>query len=313
MLGKFVCEIENWGDGAMKVLVSGASGLVGNALLKQLQAAGHETFTLVRKPVACENETSWDPESGILNPANLPAVDAVVNLAGESIAERWTAEKKTKIRDSRVNGTRCLSQALAEVGTKPKVLINASAIGFYGDRGNEILREDSQQGTNFLAGVCRQWEDATQAASDAGIRVIKLRTGVVLSTKGGALAKMLPPFKMGAGGPLGSGAQYMSWIDLQDLVSIIAFGLSNDALNGPVNAVSPQPVSNAEFTRVLGHVLHRPAFMPVPVPALHLLMGEMSDELLLASARVEPAKLQASGFKFQYPDLQQALQHALSS
>ena len=233
-------------------------------------------------------------------------------MAGENIgARRWTLTRKAIIRDSRLKGTRLLSETLAQLASPPKVLVCASAMGFYGDRGDEILTEDSPGGTGFLPDLCREWEAASESAAEKGIRVVRLRIGVVLSSQGGALKKMLPPFKMGVGGRLGSGKQYMSWIALDDLVGAIEHALTHDTLAGPVNAATPNPVTNQEFTRTLGRVLGRPTVFPVPSLAVRLLFGEMGNALLLSSARLEPTRLAASGFQFHYPELEAALRHVL--
>jgi hypothetical protein len=249
---------------------------------------------------------AWDPEKPV-SPEAVSGFDAVIHLAGETIVGRWTDAKKKKIRDSRVEGTRHLAEALAKAAQRPRVFIAGSAIGYYGDRGEEILREDSASGTGFLCDVCREWETATQPAIDAGIRSANIRTGVVLSPKGGALEKMLPPFKMGLGGRIGDGRQWMSWIDVQDMVGAIHHIMKTDLLQGPVNMTAPKPVTNAEFTKTLAGVLHRPAIFPVPAFAARLAFGQMADELLLASQRVEPTKLVRSGYPFQYADLGKAL------
>ncbi|HSF33952.1 MAG TPA: TIGR01777 family oxidoreductase [Candidatus Tectomicrobia bacterium] len=296
----------------MNVLVTGASGLVGSALVPVLGAAGHDVTRLVRsQPKPGERVAHWDPMAGTIDVSALQGVEAVVHLAGENIAERWTAVKKAKIRDSRVKGTQVLCEALIGLAPLPKVLVSASAIGYYGDRGAEVLTEDSAPGSSFLAEVCRAWEAATEPAQQRGIRVVRLRFGVVLSAAGGALAKMLPPFRLGLGGVLGSGRQYMSWIALDDAVAAIHHALVTDSLQGPTNAVAPQPVTNQEFTETLGKVLGRPTILPMPAFAARLIFGEMADELLLASARVQPAKLQAAGYRFRYPELEQAFRHVL--
>jgi hypothetical protein len=296
----------------MNILVTGSTGLVGSALVSSLTASGHKVIRLTRSRPAGQDQVQWNPESGSIDTAGLEGLDGVVHLAGESIASgRWTAEKKARIRDSRVKGTRFLCATLAGLAQPPKVLVAASAIGYYGDRGDEILREESPPGSNFLAGVGREWEAATEPAAQKGIRGVNLRIGVVLSTAGGALARMLFPFQMGLGGEIGSGKQYMSWIAIDDLVSIIVHALTTDSLRGPVNAVSPHPVTNREFTKTLGRVLGRPTVFPMPAFAARLAFGEMADELLLASARVEPAKVLASGYTFRYPELEGALRHVL--
>lgn len=292
-----------------RILVSGSSGLIGSALLPALRAGGYDVTRLVRRASSGPNQIVWDPAKP-LDPASVSGFDAVVHLAGESIVGRWTDAKKAAIRDSRILGTSLLSRALADTAHRPRVFISGSAIGYYGDRGEEILREDSASGNGFLAEVCRQWEAATAPAAEAGIRTAYIRTGVVLSPKGGALAKMLTPFRLGAGGNMGSGRQWWSWIALSDLVGAILHILKTDSLQGPVNGVAPNPVTNAEFTKILASVLSRPAIFPMPAFAARLVLGQMADELLLASQRVEPAKLVGSGFVFQLADLRQSL-HAI--
>jgi uncharacterized protein (TIGR01777 family) len=297
----------------MKILVTGASGLVGSALVPFLESKGHVVLRLVRSgPVPGSAEIRWEPEKGIESPAQLEGLDGVVHLAGENISEgRWSDEKKARIRDSRVKGTRTLSEALAGLTRPPQTLISASAIGFYGTRGDEVLTEQSASGDNFLAEVCREWELATRPAAEKGIRVVTLRFGVILSTEGGALQKMLTPFKLGVGGRVGDGRQYMSWITLDDVVGAIYYALTNETLHGPVNAVAPRAVTNLEFTKTLGHVLSRPTLFPAPKFALRIAFGEMADALLLSSARVEPQRLKESGYSFQYPELEGALRHML--
>jgi hypothetical protein len=254
----------------------------------------------------------WNPEAEEVAMPGLEGMDAVVHLAGENIATgRWTAEKKAKIRHSRVQGTRVLCETLSRLAEPPKVLVSASAVGYYGDRGEEILREDSLPGMGFLAQVCRDWEAATEPATQRGIRVVHLRLGAVLSPSGGALAKMLGPFKIGVGGVVGSGRQYMSWIAIDDVLGVVHHCLITETLDGPVNAVAPSPMTNREFTRILGRVLGRPALFPLPSFAARLVFGEMADALLLASTRVEPSRLQETGFSFRYPELEGALRHLL--
>ena len=295
----------------MKILVSGSSGLIGSALAPLLSARGHSITRLVRLDPQ-PGQVQWDPERGTIEAARLEGFDSVVHLAGQNIAAgRWTPEQKASIRVSRVKGTRILSEALAVLPAPPPILICASAIGYYGDRGDEVLHEESAAGSGFLPEVCRAWEAAAAPARKMGIRVINLRTGVVLSAAGGALAKMLPAFKTGLGGVIGSGRQYMSWIALDDVVGAIDHALSNTALDGPVNVVAPHPLTNREFTVTLGRVLSRRTLFPLPAFAVRLAFGKMADELLLASQRVEPAKLASSGYKFQFPELEGALRHVL--
>lgn len=295
----------------MKICISGASGLVGQDLSQRLKEAGHSLVALSRSG-RVDGSVRWDPERGELNAGALADVDAVVHLAGESIAEgRWTQAKKQRIRDSRVKSTTLLAETLARMPEGPRTLISASAIGYYGDRGDEICSEDSPPGEGFLPEVCLAWEESCAAAEQAGLRVVKLRIGLVMSPKGGALAKMLLPFRMGGGGVLGSGRQYVSWIALEDLVRMIEFALGEQTLSGPHNAVAPEPVTNAEFTKTLGHVLHRPTLVPMPAFAARLAFGEMADALLLASTRVIPKRIQQAGFAFRYPQLEAALRSML--
>jgi uncharacterized protein (TIGR01777 family) len=298
----------------MKILVSGATGLVGTALSRSLKEKGHEVIRLVRSAAKDEaTEVNWNPEQGTINASELEGFDAVVHLAGESIAEgRWTDEKKKRIRQSRTKGTGLLSETLAKLKQKSEVLISASAVGFYGSRGDEILDEQSASGSDFLAEVCREWELATQPAAQARVRVVNLRFGVILSNDGGALPKMLFPFRMGVGGKLGSGEQYMSWISIDDAVGAIEHALTNKTLRGPVNVVAPEAVTNYAFTKTLGRVLSRPTIFPVPAFAARLVFGEMADATLLASQRVEPQRLKESGFTFKYPELEGALRHVLN-
>jgi uncharacterized protein (TIGR01777 family) len=254
----------------------------------------------------------WEPDKGVIDANELEGHDAAVHLAGESIADgRWDEEKKRRILESRVKGTRLLAETLAGLKEKPKVLVSASAIGFYGDRGAEVLREESASGENFLSEVCREWEKATLVASQAGIRVAHIRIGVVLSAEGGALEKMLKPFKLGLGGRVGSGQQYMSWITLDDLVGVIKRALTDESMRGPINAVAPKPVTNEEFTKALGRVLGRPTFLPIPAFAARLAFGEMADALLLSGARVEPARLKEAGYEFKNPEIEDALRQLL--
>src|SRR5215210_8098232 len=301
----------------MKVIVTGSTGLVGRALVRSLLSDGHEVTRLVRGDAQGFRAPGtaavhWDPERGEIDAQELEGHDAAVHLAGESVAEgRWDDEKKRRIRESRVKGTSLLAGTLAGLSAKPGVLVSASASGFYGDRGAEVVREESASGSDFLSEVCREWELATLQASQAGIRVVHLRIGVVLSGEGGALQKMLTPFKLGLGGKVGGGGQYMSWITLEDLVGVIRRALEDEGLRGPVNAVAPGAVTNEEFTKALGHVLGRPTIFAVPTFAARLAFGEVADELLLASARVEPACLNEAGFEFKDPNVEGALRSVL--
>jgi uncharacterized protein (TIGR01777 family) len=297
----------------LHVLVTGSTGFVGSALVPFLSDIGHRVTRLIRAiPSPGGTEIHWDPEAGVVDIARLEGLDAVIHLAGENIAAgRWTTERKAKIRDSRVGGTRLLCDTLAGLKQPPKVLACASATGYYGDRGDELLTEESASGTGFLAGVCREWEAAANPAVQKGIRVVHLRFGMVLSGAGGALAKLLPPFRMGLGGALGTGRQYISWIALDDLLGVIAHALTTEALQGPVNAVAPNPVTNKEFTRALGRVLGRFTLFSMPAAAARLAFGEMADEVLLAGQRVQPTRLLATGYRFRYPDLEGALRHSL--
>ena len=295
------------------VAISGATGLVGTALHGLLTSEGKSVSAISRREGGTyEDSIIWDPESGLANPARLESIDAVVHLAGENIAGgRWNDTVKRKIRNSRVHGTRNLVKSIAAVEKRPKVLVCASAIGFYGDRGAQEMNETSAAGKGFLPEVCEEWEAEANAAKELGLRVVNVRIGVVLSPKGGALAKMLLPFKLGAGGIVGSGKQYWSWIGLHDLTRVIAHCINDDSLEGPVNAVSPQPLTNKEFTKVVGSVLHRPTLIPLPAFMAKIVLGEMAEALLLASTRVVPAKLQKSGFTFDHGDLDSCLKHEL--
>ena len=296
----------------MRILVSGSSGLIGSRLVAFLATAGHEVLRLVRGDASGDDEIHWNPAEGSIDREVLAGLDAVVHLAGENIAAgRWNEERKRRIRTSRVDGTRLLCESLSELQTPPNVFVCASAIGFYGDRGDAELDEESEPGTGFLSDVCRQWEAAANPARERGIRVVSLRFGVVLSRDGGALEKMLPPFKLGAGGVIGSGRQYWSWIAIDDVVGAIDHAITCEKLNGPVNCVAPNPVSNREFTRTLGRVLGRPTLIPLPAFAARLALGQMANELLLASARVIPKRLQETGYTFHHPQLEDALRHVL--
>jgi uncharacterized protein len=293
-----------------RILVSGVSGPIGAALLPSLKTRGYEVIRLVRGAAAGDGQIPWDPSKPIA-PEAVSGFDAVIHLAGESIVGRWTAEKKLKIQYSRVVGTGNLAHALAQAKDKPQVFICSSAIGLYGDRGDEVLNEESASGEGFLADVCREWEAATQPAVDAGIRTVQMRTGVVLSPTGGALGKMLTPFKLGLGGRIGNGRQWMSWIDVQDMVGAIHHVLKSDLMRGPVNLVAPKPVTNAEFTQTLASVLSRPAIFPMPAFVVKLVFGEMGETVLLGSQRVEPAQLVGSGYPFRFSDLRTSLENNL--
>ncbi|MFC1587227.1 TIGR01777 family oxidoreductase [Planctomycetota bacterium] len=297
----------------MKIAITGASGLIGTALTSYLTAEGHEVVPLVRKQVAPgKGRIHWNPAAGVLETAQLEGINAVVHLAGENVVlGRWTAAKKKRIRDSRINGTRLLAATLAKLENPPEVLISASAIGYYGNRGEEILTEDSTQGANFLSQVCVEWEGATAAAQEKGIRTVFMRISMVLSKAGGALGKMLPPFKLGLGGRLSHGRQYNSWIAIDDLLRAVSFILTNKNITGPVNFGAPNPVTNIEFTKTLGRVLRRPTVFLVPAFAVRLLFGEVGDALFLASMRMLPRKLVDMNFEFSYPDLDGALRHIL--
>jgi len=293
-----------------RILVSGVSGPIGAALLPTLKTRGYEVTRLVRGVATGEDQVSWDPGKPIA-PEAVSGFDAVIHLAGESIVGRWTNEKRLKIRESRVAGTTALAEALAQAKDKPQVFACSSAIGYYGDRGEEVLNEASAPGSGFLPDVCREWEAATQSAIDAGIRTVQMRTGIVLSPAGGALGKMLPPFKMGVGGRIGDGQQWMSWIDVQDMVGAIHHILKSDLLQGPVNMVAPKPVTNVEFTKTLASVLSRPAILPMPAFVVKLVFGEMGETVLLGSQRVEPAQLVASGYPFRFSSLRASLEGML--
>jgi len=293
------------------VLVSGASGMVGQALLPALTAAGKQVQTLSRGATS-RGVIGWDPATGTIDVDKLEGFGSVVHLAGESIATgRWTADKKRRILESRTVGTRLLCETLSRLKSPPRTLVCASAIGYYGDRGDALLSEEHAPGHGFLPDVCVAWEAATRPAVERGIRVVQLRIGIVLSPLGGALQKMLLPFKLGLGGRVGHGGQYWSWVSLPDLVGIIGHALNCDQLHGPVNAVSPEPVTNREFTRVLGSVLRRPTVFPLPAFVARIVLGEMADALLLASTRVAPLRLRATGYQFRHPELQGALRELL--
>ena len=294
------------------VLVTGASGLLGTKLVAALEAEGKRVLRAVRRNARNEQEVSWDPATGTIDRDQLEGLDAVVHLAGANVAgKRWSEAYKQLLIDSRVDGTTLIAETLANLDHKPKVFACASAIGYYGDRANEELDESAACGDSFLPELCMQWERSCQPARDAGIRTANMRIGVVLSPEGGGLKKMLLPFKLGGGGILGNGRQYMSWISLDDVVRAIQFVVDNETLAGPINLVTPNPVTNREFTKTLGRVLSRPTVLPMPAVAARLLFGEMADALLLASARVVPSTLTKAGFRYEYADLEPALRHLL--
>jgi uncharacterized protein len=294
----------------MNVLISGATGLIGSALVPELEAKGH-TVTRLSRSRAGAGTIRWDPSAGTID-GDLGGTEAVVHLAGESIAQgRWSPDKKRRILDSRVKGTRLLAEGIAALPEPPKVMVSTSAVGYYGDRGDEVLTEESASGADFLARVCREWEAAAEPARRAGIRVVYPRLGIVLSPEGGALGTTLPIFKLGGGGKIGSGRQWWSWVALDDVVGSIVHALTDEGVEGPVNVGSPNPMTNAEYTKVLGRVLGRPTVLPLPAPAARVMLGEMADALLLASQRMEPAKLKATGYDFRHPQLEGALRHLL--
>lgn len=298
----------------MRILISGSHGLVGQALIKALEPDGHEIYQLVRRAPHSEREIEWSPDRYSIAISRIEGFDAVYHLAGESIASgRWNDEKKKKIRESRTKGTKLLSDALANLDQPPKTLISASATGYYGNRGDELLTETSPPGNGFLADICVEWEKATDHAKEKGVRVVNTRFGIILDKEGGALAKMLPPFRMGIGGRIGDGKQWMSWIALDDVISALQFVLTNESLQGPVNFVAPNPVTNAEFTKTLGRVLSRPTFFPIPAFGVRLAFGEMADALLLSSQRVKPTKLADSRYQFTYSNLEGALRSILAN
>ncbi len=296
----------------MRIIVSGSRGLVGTALTKALEADGHEIYRLVRHAPNSEREIEWSPDRYSIAISRIEGFDAVFHLAGESIASgRWNDDKKRKIRESRTKGTKLLADALANLSAPPKTLISASAIGYYGDRGDELLTENSSPGKDFLADVCVEWEKATEHARAKGVRVVNTRFGIILDKEGGALAKMLTPFRMGIGGRIGDGKQWMSWIALDDVIAALQFTLKNESMNSPVNFVAPNPVTNAEFTKTLGRVLSRPTIFPIPEFGVRLAFGEMADALLLSSQRVEPKQLTVAGYQFLYASLEPALRNIL--
>ncbi len=297
----------------MKVAVTGGSGLIGSALVPRLRAAGHDVVRLVRRDPAAADEVRWDPARGQLNPADLQGVEAAVHLSGASVGRRWTQSSRRAIRESRVESTALLAKTLAGLSPVPKVLLSGSAVGFYGDTGDRMVDEDGPRGEGFLAEVVGEWEAATHPAVAAGMRVCRLRTGIVLARQGGALRLQLPIFKLGLGGRLGNGRQYASWITLEDEVAAILFLLTADDVSGPVNLVAPHPVTNREFTKVLARAVHRPAVVVVPPFALRLGLDGFADEGLLVGQRLAPRVLTEAGFSFRHPDLPAALEAVLTS
>lgn len=298
----------------MRILLTGSSGLIGQALLAFLNSDVYQVVRLTRSNTrAVGSYIPWDPEAGVMNSGDLEGFDCVVHLAGESIVGRWTRKKKARILNSRARGTRLLCESLGRLRRRPAALISASAIGYYGDCGDQVVDEESPPGSLFLSEVAQAWEEATQVAVRQGIRVVNLRIGFVLSTAGGGLAAMLTPFKLGIGGRIGSGRQYVSWVAMDDVTGAITHAIRSDALRRAVNVVAPNPATNHDFTKTLGRILRRPTFFPLPAFAARLALGEMADELLLASARVKPSRLLASGYQFRFPELEGALCHALKT
>ncbi len=297
----------------MQILISGSTGLIGRALVDHLEQSGHDVVRLVRpESSGAADGVRWAPSRGEIDTKGLEGFDAVVHLAGESINQRWSEETKKRIRNSRVQGTSLLAGALAELDDPPEVLISASAVGYYGDRGDTWLEEDADPGNLFISQVCREWEEASKVAAENGVRVVNIRTGIVLSTEGGALPQMLPPFKLGLGGRLGDGDQYMSWVTREDAARIVEHLIETEDVDGPVNVCTPEPVTNATFTDTLGSVLGRPTVFWVPESGVRLLFGQMGEELLLASDRMRPAKLEESGFTWAHSELEPALERVLA-
>ena len=295
----------------MKVAISGASGLIGTALRSSLTSDGHEVIPLTRRASSSPLETiTWDLDQGRFDASALEGVDAVVHLAGEPVAKRWNQERKNAIRQSRVRGTKLLVEGLKSLKNPPKLLVSSSAVGFYGDGGDTELDESAPPGEGFLSDVCHEWEKSTMEALGLGIRAVCMRTGIVLSTQGGALGQMLLPFKLGLGGPLGNGKQWMPWIHIDDIVGAFRYVMANDDLVGAVNGTSPNPATNADFTKALGRALHRPAVLPVPTFGLKLLFGEMA-QILVEGQRALPKKLLFTGYEFKYPDLSGALEDVI--
>jgi uncharacterized protein len=297
---------------ATSVAITGSSGLIGSALARALEAEGRRVLHLVRRGARSDSEITWNPARGEIDARRLEGVDAIVNLAGENLTQRWTDDAKRRIRDSRVQSTELIARTVANLAAKPRAFLSGSAIGIYGDRADLELDESSALGNDFLSSVCKEWEAATAAASNAGIRVVHLRTGIVLAKRGGALEKMMLPFRFGVGGKIGSGQQWLSWIALSDIVRALTFLLDREHVSGAVNLVAPNPVTNEEFSRTLGQVMHRPSFFSVPRAALKIVMGEMADDTVLASQRAKPARLTSAGFAFELPRLEQALRAVLA-
>lgn len=293
----------------MKIYVTGASGLVGSKLCPMLKEAGHDVISLTRAEPKGDAQKQWDPKAETMDPAVLQGCDVLVHLAGENIADgRWTKQQKQKIHDSRVDSTKLLANTISQMENKPQAFVVASAIGYYGDRGSEVLTEASPPGEGFLPEVCINWEQAADAARDAGVRTVHVRTGVVLAKEGGALKAMLTPFKLGMGGVVGSGEQYWSWISLDDIARLFQFAIENNEVSGPINGTAPNPATNREFTKALGKVLSRPTILPMPKFAAKLALGEMAEALILASAKVTPVKAEDLSFIFNHPELKQALE-----
>ncbi len=295
------------------ILVSGASGLIGSALARALRSQNVEVKRLVRRRASHPDEVSWYPDRAEIDPRAMDGVTAVVNLAGENLSQRWTSSARQRIRDSRIQSTTLLARAVVGSDPRPRVLVNASAMGIYGTHRDDPLDETAALGDDFLATVCKEWEAATKPAADAGVRVALSRTGLVLAREGGVLAKLLLPFRLGLGGTLGRGRQWMSWVALTDVVRALRFMIDNESISGPVNVVGPNPVTNAEFTDTLGRVLGRPTFTTVPAFALKLALGQMAEDTALASQRVVPRRLTEAGFEFAFPNLESALRSELSS
>ena len=297
----------------MRIAITGSHGLIGSAVASALQARGDQVVRVVRDGAAGPDDAVWEPAAGRIDAGRLEGVDAAVHLAGATLATRWTPEQKDAIRTSRLLGTGLFARSLADLAPRPRVIVSASAVGYYGNRGDEVLTESAGPGTGFLAEVCQGWEAAADPARRAGIRVAHPRFGVVLAGQGGILAKIVPIFRLGAGGPLGHGRQYLPWVAIDDAVGAILLALERDDMDGPLNVVAPRAVTNREFTAALGHALGRPAVIPVPAAALRAMFGEMADEALLASQRVEPARLGAAGYAFRFGELEPALHHVLTA